>query len=106
MGKKHISNSSKTQRAVYPSRAVKNRQAKLERHLKKFPNDEQAKAALKEVKGHTRKSPNTKSSLADRTKQQISSFMRKTHKEGNYEHPAKPNMKLMYKAFWVVINDK
>lgn len=35
----------------------KNRQAKLERHLKKFPDDEQAKAALKRNLEYRRKKP-------------------------------------------------
>lgn len=54
--------SDKAQYSAYKSqgRYAKNKRAKLERHLKKFPNDEQAQEALKNVSSDPkRKTPNT-----------------------------------------------
>lgn len=42
------------------NRAVKNRTHKLERHLKNFPNDEQAAQALKKGLTYRRKAPYSK----------------------------------------------
>lgn len=41
-------------------RFYKNKLKKLQRHLKKYPNDEQAKGAMVHIKEYSRKAPNTK----------------------------------------------
>lgn len=54
--------SKKNQYAVYKEQShyAKNKRAKLERHLKKYPNDEQAKQALENASPNPRrKTPNS-----------------------------------------------
>lgn len=48
--------------ATYQSKGsyTKNKKAKIERHLKKHPNDEQSAASLKNVGLYSRKKPNNK----------------------------------------------
>lgn len=59
MAGKKSSASHKAQALTYKNenRAVKNRTRKLEKHLKLFPNDEQAKEALKKGLSYRRKTP-------------------------------------------------
>lgn len=51
--------SKKNQHSVYQSqgRYAKNKQRKLERHLKYYPNDSQAKEALNNIQSYRRKAP-------------------------------------------------
>ncbi len=58
MAKKNQSASDKIQASHYSGRYEANRRRKLESHLKRQPNDEQAQAALKNIT-YRRKKPNT-----------------------------------------------
>lgn len=60
MAKKNTSPNQKAKYKEYKvgAKFIKNRKAKLERHLKKFPNDEQAKTALRRNIEYRRKKPN------------------------------------------------
>lgn len=42
------------------NRWAKNKQAQIQRHLKKYPNDVQAQAALKNISGPKRKTPTSR----------------------------------------------
>ncbi len=52
-------NSKKNQYSAYQSqgRYAKNKQRKLERHLKFYPNDSQAREALNNIQSYRRKAP-------------------------------------------------
>lgn len=56
MGKKRTG---KNTQATYKAegRYTKNKKAKLERHMKKHPNDDQAKKAISGIKPYSRKAP-------------------------------------------------
>lgn len=58
MAKKQRSESQKAQATTYKGRYEANRRRKLESHLKRQPNDEQAQAALNNI-AYRRKKPNT-----------------------------------------------
>lgn len=71
----------KKQYGAYKSEArfSKNKKAKLERHLKKYPDDAQAQAALKKVPEYSRKKPVSRvrtSSLAMYLMRQDALFVR------------------------------
>lgn len=57
MAKRGASPSRKAYYAAYPTKAQKHRERRLERHLKKYPNDVQAKQALKNGPSYRRKKP-------------------------------------------------
>lgn len=62
MPQKKRSYAGKKQYGMYQveGRYAKNKKAKLERHLKKFPNDAKALAALKCIKEYSRKKSHTR----------------------------------------------
>lgn len=57
MAKRGVSPSRKAYYAAYPAKAQKQRERRLARHLKKHPEDAQAKQALKKGLDYRRKKP-------------------------------------------------
>ena len=82
--KKSKSQSRKNQYARYKSdnRYAKNKRAKLERHLKKFPDDEQAKAAIAKIDGPKRKTPN--SEMWSSQKREVARLFKKAGINGHH----------------------
>jgi len=78
---------SKHQQLLYKTyqssnRSLKNRMAKLERHIKRFPNDEQAKKALKNgLVDYRRKKPRTK--VWNRMTKEMAHLLRSIGLNGN-----------------------
>ena len=92
MAKKTTSASKKAYYGRYQNDGTwtKNKRAKIERHLKKYPNDTQAKAALKEI-GDNRKRSTPKTDMWSPTKRYYAEIFAKVGMNG---HLALDNEKL------------
>ena len=84
MAKKSTSKAQQARAQAYKTNntCAKNRKRKLERHLKKYPNDVTASVALKKGPGYRRKKPNN-SKLWTRQKKEYAHLLKTLGYNGN-----------------------